>query len=243
MSIYFWKRWAKLASPKKIRKKGSIRFFETPSGNHVIALPTCTVPLEHLIEENWHRPVQVGVTRKVLKVGKLRNTKPIREENGIETRLFVKSPETIFRSDGQGWWTNENYSKTALVSVDPRDLRVAKQATWEARILLQLLGQNFPAEVPQAIIIKKDGSRQVITMEVPGEHPRYFNAYSPDDAKGRLRGLGFVPRDVGEHNVIRKDGTNVHIDVNRWEFPPLTDVYKKRLVQAIKEQIEREKAK
>ncbi|MFH1247318.1 MAG: hypothetical protein V1644_02965, partial [Candidatus Micrarchaeota archaeon] len=61
-----------LFEPARIRKQGQIRHFETPSGSHVIVLPTCSVPLKHLVEENWGESKNVGGVRVVRHVVELK---------------------------------------------------------------------------------------------------------------------------------------------------------------------------
>ncbi len=234
-----------LWKPKKVRRRGSIRFFKTPSGNHVIVLPTCSVPVEYLARENWLYYFHEGHVRKVSSVQRLRNSEPITDHEGKEVVLYAKGPERYYAN-----WHEISASVPWNQALDERrvemttgDVRVEKQATWEARILLGLLHKGIKAEEPQAIVIHRNGSREVITKGIAGEEPQ--QGFLKDrHLKERATNAGFVPVDLSSGNVIEDPHGDHHIiDVNRWGWPPFTDIYKKRLIRAIHEEIEKQKPK
>ena len=74
----------KLFKPENTITKGQLKIFRTPSGAKIIVLPTCTVPLEHLIEENWAEQKSAGATRGVKIIDTLTN------KHELTHRLFVK---------------------------------------------------------------------------------------------------------------------------------------------------------
>ncbi len=224
-----------LWKPEKVRRRGNIRFFKTPLGSHVIVLPTCSVPLEHLVVENWLSDYK-GNVREVRAIMYLRNSQLIVDREGKKVMLYAKSPERKFSVSTPPWLLVEGEKK---VKIQPGDVRVEKQATWEARILLGLAQKGIKAEEPQAIVIHRDGSREVITKGIPGEKSWGFKGRN---LRKRAANAGFVPVDLNWGNIIKDPDGNDHIiDVNRWEWPPVTDVYKKRLIQTVREEIEKKK--
>ncbi len=232
--------------PKNVRRFKSIRHFETPSGSHVIVLPTCSVPLEHLVESNWKKigtEDNVGNVRKVLRISRLSNGKLIRDSAGNRVKLYVKHPEHEFDADpklGQHAPWSRGLTLTP-VSIETADIRVEKQATWEARILLGLLAKGIKAEVPQAIVIDKNDRRSVITKAIPDNIIGYFLRFPSKLEEHLARERGFVPVDLRRTNVI-VNSRGVHvIDVNRWGWPPFTDVYRRRLIEAVNEEAKKVK--
>ena len=235
---------AELFIPRNVRRFKSIRHFKTPSGSRVIVLPTCVVSLEHLVESNWKRvgrESDVGHVRKVLRISRLSNGRLISDiQTGKRVKLYVKSPEHEFDVDpklGQYACWSRGLTLTP-VSISVPDVRVEKQATWEARILLGLLRNGIKTEVPQAIVIDKDGRRSVITTAIPDNVIGRFllSPHNLEIVKHQVRERGFVPLDLQRTNVI----VNTHglhiIDVNRWQWPPFTDEYQQRLIKAVHEQ-------
>ncbi len=234
-----------LFSPQRVRKLGSIRHFKTPSGSHVIVLPTCTVPLEYLVEENWDRKkVQVGWgnMRRITRVKGL--------NNGIKVDLFVKDPERRFKVRRFGIlrklrspWTYKDVNKRK--SLSKVHLGVEKQAVREARILMGLKYSGLKAEEPQAIVIQRDGTRELIVKTI--QFGEVGVSHEKEKRLNKLvRSKGFKPNDLTERNIVQdENGNDQHIiDVNRWEWPPVTDKYKRMLLKALDEEIKlRKKAK
>ncbi|MDP3742283.1 MAG: hypothetical protein Q8R15_03145 [Candidatus Micrarchaeota archaeon] len=239
-----------LVKPGKIRQRGSIKFFKTPAGSHVIVLPTCSVPHESLIPENWHDAQDVGHMRRVTSVTGLKELgKPgkhlqILDLAGKPTTLYVKSPERLFHSFGElhhgNPWLAYPDSKVLAAKLPEGDIRVEKQAVWEARILLGLVQGGVKAEEPQAILVHADGTREVVTKKVNRNVDYPLN---PSRIREQLRSRPFRAIDAGEHNLIPTEHGTQIIDVNRWEFPPFSDTYKKRLIEAVLEEVEKQKKK
>ncbi|MDP3742468.1 MAG: hypothetical protein Q8R15_04080 [Candidatus Micrarchaeota archaeon] len=235
---------AEMFIPEKIRKRGSLRYFKTPSGSHVIVLPTCTVPLEHLVRENWYGGENVGNFRQVKKITHVQNGALLKDSKGNPTELYVKSPEREFNIDSgsiHGIWRDildvENFKSHVSLK---GETRVEKQAVWEARILLGLAQNGINAEEPQAIVIYPGGNREVITKGKEGIAFAF-----PEQIKRLIRvarSKGFTPDDLHSGNVISdEDDNHSIIDVNRWTWPPFTNEYKKRLITAVGEEIKRQK--
>lgn len=227
---------AELFVPKNVRRFKSIRHFKTPSRSHVIVLPTCKLPLSHLVEENWGRNVNVGTTRMVLRIDSLANGQRVTDKSRRPIVLFLKSPELEFKPNRpqDPWLCGWDFG---VLLDDPKDMRIQKQAVWEARILLGLKKKGIRAEVPQAIIIDNEGNRSVVTRGINAPVVRSLIIRSADRERfrRRVKCKGFVPIDLWD-NVIGDKSRHLHvIDVNRWEWPPFIDVYKKRLLEAIAE--------
>ncbi len=244
---------SELFIPKNVRRFKSIRHFKTPSGSHVIVLPTCSVALKHLVEENWtqaERGKDIGHVRKVARISRivqLPSGRLIRDRHGKKTVLYVKSPERDFDVDpvlgDDGPWVWNVARKP--VHVEIADIRIEKQATWEARILLGLKQKGIRAEVPQAIVIDKDGRRKVITKGISKSGDVEFNTTrfyeNIERVKKRVAESGFIEADLRPTNVI-EDSEGVQVfDVNRWEWPPFTNEYRKRLIAAVHEEAKKGK--
>ena len=210
----------------------------------MIVLPTCTVPLEHLVRENWKKIREVGNFRRVQKISSVRNGNFITNTKGEKTALYVKSPErefNIFHLNGTIWQNTYDRSEYTPYVYLRRDIRVEKQAVWEARILLGLAQNKISAEEPQAIVIHPDGKREVITKEIENQGS-YISGTDLDSLRNTVLIRGFNPEDLHHKNVIvDKNGNPTIIDVNRWTWPPFTDKYQERLFAAVEEEIERKR--
>ncbi|MBI4406535.1 hypothetical protein HY571_01330, partial [Candidatus Micrarchaeota archaeon] len=166
--------------PTKIRRRGRLKFFKTKSGSHVIILPTCTVPPHVLIENNWHLALNKSSTRVIRGIDMLHDGSDVTDLAGKRTTLWAKQPEIRFyRQKDGGPWLFGTVQGDKIVTVS-QDVRVQKQATWEARILLSLLKRGKRAEIPQALVIHPNGIREVITKGI--QEPRFGsrNDFNPD---------------------------------------------------------------
>ena len=210
--------------PEKLRKVGLVSFFKTSEGHKVLVLPTCSVPLHQLIPENWGTQknrdyFDVGKTRHVIGVGRLRD--------GVEIpRLFVKSPERRFERSHQ-FSRNVNSLMSSVIDVTGKV--VEDQVKWEARVLLGLAQGGIDAEIPQAIIIRKDGSKQLVTERVASDPQEWLltnqNGSFYADVRNRAAELGLEPQDLTKENTIKKpNGPRTVIDVARWRVRKLPRV-------------------
>ncbi len=240
-----------LIKPLRVRSHGNLRFFRAPGGRQVIILPTCEVPFEHLIEENW-APINppydrnVGHVRKVEYVKKLANGEKIRDVRGQEIGLYVKSPEYSFSTNKKELEKGQIFGEGG--AIDPwiglRHSSVEKQVDWEARILLRLTGVGLKAEIPQAILIDRDGRKRVVTKEIktpPTLTSMEHNGLTYKEIRERAEAAGLKPDDADNHNFLQSDSDGTHhvIDVSRWTWPPFTDSYRKKLIEAIQKEIEK----
>lgn len=215
---------ATLVLPSKIRRYHDLRYFKTPSDHTVIVLPTCSVPLEHLIEENWVNGHEGGFgnRRKITRVNKLRNGKKLERID----MLWVKDPERIFsETPGRLWWAGIRSSeKGTEIENNPR---VEEQAKWEARHLIGLFNANIKAEEPQAIIIHADGSKSVIT-KTRNEKPGEKRETNYDESIRKATRLGALPEDTGAYNMVKdEEGNETIIDTNRWNWKQPTRLRQK----------------
>ncbi len=231
--------------PAKMRRRGSLKFFKTKSGSHVIVLPNCSVSPHVLIEDNWSsaaRNTNFGIARRIRLVDKLSDGSEVIDSSGKKATLWAKAPETIFyRKKHGGPWIFGFVEEDKVVSLR-RDIRAQKQAMWEARILLSLLKKGKKAEIPQAIVIHPNGTREVITKGITEQFSKGISKREVTAAQRSVALAGFVPIDLEERNLLVDErGSPRIIDVNRWEFPPHTDTYIKRLVAAIEEAAEKKK--
>lgn len=250
---------AELFIPRNVRRFKSIRHFKTPSGSHVIVLPTCSVPLGHLVESNWgkqQRRSNVGASRRVRYVDHLANGKQVRDNEDAPTALYVKSPEREYvigpkkyavdsRRGGDPFiWSREDQTGKSI-RIKPGDIRIEKQATWEARILLGLAATGIRAEIQQAVVIHKNGAREVITKGIlsGGKVNRGIRADEDSFLKlgERVDSAGFDTADFEDHNLVEEETGRLNvIDVNRWLWPPYTDHYRTRLLEAVHEAVQKE---
>ncbi|MFH0713480.1 MAG: hypothetical protein V1722_02765 [Candidatus Micrarchaeota archaeon] len=219
-----------LQEPTKVRRLSRLEVLHTPAGHRVVILPTCSVPHEHLMPENWRGYTRRGNMRSVVHVQTLSNLKP--------TSLFVKEPERSFVL-GQPWW--RDYASSREVVFSPGKVKtIEAQATKEARLLLGLKSVKVNAEVPQAIIYYQDGRRAVVTKRVVREKCKGEIVDLSVGLLQRARNAGFTTSDTNVRNLIgNRRGANV-IDVNRWEHPAVKKYFKK-MVKAIRIEAENQR--
>ena len=228
---------SELIRPEKVRRVGNVRFFKTPAGSKVIMLPTCTVPPEHLIKENWDAKsiVPYRSLRNVLSVSHLVNGKKITDTAGKEFPFFVKGSERYFYPFAPHWaprFVSGSADFSNLV-----DSRVEKQVVREARLLLELAHSNIRAEVPQAFAIHSDGRREIIVKDILGA-VRARKETIATRLRARVRRHKFIPVDLAPYNVLVDSAGNKHIiDVNRWSKLGLTDKYDRMLAKAVSDEL------
>ena len=186
--------------PEKITTIGKLRLFRTPSGAKVVVLPTCTLPLHHLVEENWAQQDKViPSTREIKKVTTLKNGRT------METSIYIKpiafKPDTL------------------------RRIRLSNREVFkEARKLIHLQADGERVETPQAIILQKNKPYALLTTEIKGtsvsDEESPFNEINSEIARLKQKGIRAV--DVRDENLIRTpDGKLNHIDVESWNIPEI----------------------
>lgn len=206
---------------------GSLEEQETSDGVQLCVLPSCSVPKHFLNPANWRQTTQMGNSRDVRSVDCLKD--------GTKPGIVVKSPERVFTSDrnslrvGEVWWGGERSGQTKLCL--PNHPVVEEQALWEAIILSQLRRNGIRAEVPQALIKYPNGRRALVVGEISG---RCGSDPSGNGFAQRIQyKTGLIPVDSATHNYMSDKEGVVVIDVNRWLWPPQTDSYRQRLVDAV----------
>ncbi len=219
---------------------GAVEKYSSPTGNQIVVLPTCQVPVEHLFEERWHssdREINHGNFRRVRHIAKL--------EDGTKTSLYVKSPEISFTAStkvlerGEYWWGGPRSGEKRVTIVD-RPL-VQEQSEWEALILLGLYTAKIPAEIPYALTLTPRGKKELIVGEVKeGSHPHnYFPGRSYNELERAIADAGFTKNDFASHNLIHpKDSFLTIIDVNRWRWSPYTDAFDQQLLDLVRERVD-----
>lgn len=219
---------------------GPCPVYRTEAGRKLTLLPTRTVPETHLIEENWN-PKQVsqdeGNFRKVRWIYQL--------VNGDKVSLYIKGPELIFTADqrrlekGEIWWGGPRSGERYIRIREPV---VEDQVEWESIFLLELHRHGIRAEVPQALVEDTYGKKELIVHGVDTNYDKKCEPNQPsyDELFDIIRKeIGLVPEDEGGHNLLYdKDGYLTIIDVNRWEWPPYTNDFRKRLLEAIQKRVQ-----
>lgn len=220
------------------------------NGRVITILPTCDLPFEHLLEENWRRtwsddPVKEssnsdGKYRFVWNIQRLYD-----RENGEQVALYVKHPERVFTASreqlkkGCIWWGGPRSGEGRPLYL--RHPLVEEQTIWQAVYLLELYRQGIPAEVPLAIVEWPSGSHKLGDSELILHDVKeycYPDRFSDKDAAERIRELRFIPEDYGGHNIVStSDEKPAIIDVNRWLWPPYTDEWSSSLLELIKKEL------
>lgn len=243
----FFSRFRRLAKPVgKVRKIGSMRFFRTPAGAHVIVFPVCKFPLPHLIPENWdaeQKSEDIGNVRAVFQIDKL--------VNGTKTGFYVKSPERMFTRDlgwiksGDVWHQIWEAEQGKVIQFKPgAEKAVERMASKEAKILLQLTKSGIKTEYPFALVVHANGERQLLTTPVvrwtpaSKERPRFAD----EKFEEKIGKAGLESVDFDLHNLIAgEEGINI-IDVHRWKGAG-TEKYMRTLIEALQKQLEKQKKK
>ncbi len=76
-----------LSEAEVLERFGRYQTHEFPSGERITVLPTCTVPLDYLVRENWVKQRSLGSFRGVADIVSL--------SNRIDSQTIVKSPERV----------------------------------------------------------------------------------------------------------------------------------------------------
>ena len=218
---------------KELTDYGDIQTVLTPSGNTIEILPTCRVPVDALMPENWDLLYPYGHFRIVRSIETL--------VTGERPGLFVKSPERIFTgktkflSEGMVWWGGRRSGEPPLRIDHPL---VEEQTVWEALFLLELAFHDIPSERPQAIVTYPTGYKELIvkTIELNHWNGKTLNrGKNEQELKRDILKLGFLPEDYGAHNCLTdQTGVRKIIDVNRWSWPPHSDSFRYRLLELVR---------
>ena len=221
---------------KKLTDYGDIQNIFTPSGNTLEILPTCNVPIDTLMQENWGLLYPYGNFRSVRSVETL--------VTGEHAGLFIKSPERIFTnkskilSQGTVWWGGRRSGESSVRINHPL---VEEQTVWKALFLLELTFHDIPAERPQAIVTYPTGHKELIVKTIPlRDWNRNISTRgrSEQELKNDILKLGFLPEDYGAHNCLTDQAGILRIiDVNRWSWPPYTDSFRNHLLQLVRSRI------
>jgi hypothetical protein len=207
---------------------------ETENGDIIYVAPTCDVSVSALLPDNWSRTTSMsGPFRLVRSIDALKD--------GNTPHLVVKSPERIFTRDpqrlarGDIWWGGlRSLEKAVDMGIHPI---VEAQVEREAIVLFALKEAGIPAEIPQAIISKTNGSSQLVVQEILPSYSRASEGISFSYSMRRSQALGFITDGTtGGYNCIRdRQGNDVFIGVNRWQIPPHTDPYQMDLEESVTE--------
>src|SRR2546421_115266 len=85
-----------------LSRYGHVERFETDSGARITVLPTCEIPVEHLLPENWDITTPVGNFRSVKSIDRL--------HDGTKPGIYIKGPERVFTREERSlnqdyvWW-------------------------------------------------------------------------------------------------------------------------------------------
>ncbi len=207
---------------------GGYETWETPSGDTITLLLPCSVPVETLIPDNWGVAVPMGNTRGVRGIDTLKN--------GSRVNIVVKSPERVFAVEptvkDDIWWGGTRSGQRGIYIGD--NAVVEEQAAWEAAMLLALYMHGIRAEVPQAIIEKRDGTSVVVVNEILASARGLRRGPSTKEILAQAEQFGFIPVDANDRNILTDtDGYNRIIDVNRWLWSPYADEHRRRLHDVI----------
>lgn len=225
---------------------------EEVNGRVITILPTCDVPFEYLLEENWRKrwsdePAKdpyysYGHFRFVWNIKKL--------ASGEEVALYVKHPERVFTAKlaklvrGDIWWGGSRSAEGKPLYL--RHPLVEEQTLWQAVYLLELYKQRITAEVPIAIVEWPSGSNELGDSELilyDTEKFPYEDGFSLSNLDNRLKEIGLQPEDLGGHNIVKNQyKENVKpaiIDVNRWLWSPHTDEWRRELTDYVRAEAQR----
>ena len=226
---------------KFLSRYGEYAHYKTDTEREVTVFPTCTTPLEHLVEENW------GVKSREHYCGNFRQVRQIsRLCDGTPVYLFAKGPERRFTTSntalerGRVWWGGPRSGEKYVVLSD----RVVEEAVlWEAVFLLELHEQNIRAEIPQAVV-EYQGRKEVIVQGIPTDYTVRSAPDQPsyEETRDKIAGLGIIPSDDYSCNLVSDtQGYNHIIDVNRWVWKPHTDDFSARLFAAVQRAVTKRK--
>jgi len=238
---------------KLLENYGGLRKEEV-NGRVITVLPTCNVPFDHLLEENWRKKCSDEPAKDPgLHYGRYRFVWNIqRLANGEEVALYVKHPERVFTKSqhnlekGHIWWGGPRSSEGQPIYL--RHPLVEEQTLWQAVYLLELYKQGITAEVPLAIVEWPSGSHKLGDSELivhDTEKFPYSERFSLANLDSKFEESGLVPVDHGGHNIVksfyRKEAKAAIIDVNRWLWPPHTDEWRRELTDYVGREVKQSK--
>lgn len=212
---------------ERLQDYGPCELYVTPTNTVILTLPTRTMPISQFVEENWVSPAAYGNVRNVYLVEQL--------TDGTRTNLFVKSPERLFNKihSSDFWWGGRSSGEEPLLIKN--NPAVEEQAFWEAVFLLELAKNGIKAETPQAILITDPTEYRIIVKRIEGRGPT-VRGPDPKELASLVRELGLIPIDLSYYNlIIDRDGYLNIIDTNRWYWPPHTDNFTQRVLEAIEQ--------
>jgi len=213
----------------QLKNYGQCEIYITPYDTIIITLPTRTLPVSHLIEENWVAPTPYGNVRNVFLVEQL--------IDGTQTNLFIKSPERLFTSNQillgkkDFWWGGRRSGeKPLLIQNNPA---IEEQGFWEAIFLLELAKNKIKAEIPQAILITNPIEYRVIVERI--ERGLVIKGPGLQEITSSIQKLGIIPVDLSYYNIVPDRDGYIHIiDTNRWYWPPYTDAFIQKIFETIR---------
>lgn len=220
-----------------LNRYGTHQSYESLSGNIVTVLPTCFVPLTYLEKKDWKIITGMGHFRGVYSVDTLLD--------GTKPKIVVKSPERIFTKDETllshkyPWWGGSRSTQKRTIEIVGNPV-VEEQAIWEAIVLLELHKHGIRAELPQALIENRGGNIELVVNEIKVAWGAIRTGERSSTTSLLQEQTGLQPEDYQSYNILEdEEGHKWIIDVNRWTWPPYTDNFRSRLIQAISQVEER----
>ena len=195
------------------------------NGTLIQVFSSHTLPLSHLLEENWAVVHPCGHFRSVRRVTRLKD--------GTSTGIYVKSAERVFTTEprklakGIFWWGGSRSGEKPIFILNQSI--VEERTVWEAVYLLELDRLGISAEKPQALVTHTNGDKELLVAEV---HSSSFTNCLEYDARliETLTRVGFLPNDL--QALANCSGRHI-IDVNRWEWMPVTNTSRRKLLELI----------
>lgn len=222
---------------EQLTQFGECRTYQAPDGSTITVLPSAQMPLHCLYDGNW------DAQQKGIGQGNFRGVVWIRNLiDGQKVDLYAKGPEySLLKGGGANgdvaWWGGPRSRDKAVRIFNPI---VDEQVDWEATILLFLKQNSIRAEIPQAILRNPKGRKRLVVGGIPG-NPSFGNRVlgvgpTIDEIQKNVKAIGLVEEDLTTSNLLQDpEGYSHIIDVNRWEWPPHTDDFRRRLLNLLRE--------
>ena len=216
-------------SQEKLREYGPIQ--DTPTNGRLIQLlPTRTLPLDHLLEENWTTVHSYGHFRSVRRAVSLKDGSPAGVYAKSAERVFSAEPKILAR--GNFWWGGSRSGEKAIHL--PNQPLVEERTVWEAIYLLELAHLGIAAERPQALVTHPNGNIELLVADL-GNELGFTNCFWGATATEKmLLATGFHINDL--QALVGETGRHI-IDVNRWEWLPFTNPSHEALLGLIRGRI------
>lgn len=213
----------------KLREYGLSDYY-LANGTLVQVFASNTLPLTHLLRENWGVIYPCGHFRSVGYVISLKD--------GTPGGLYVKSAERVFTAEprilakGNFWWGGSRSGEKSIFL--PNQPLVEEQTAWEAAYLLELDRLEIPAEKPQALITYPNGNKELLTKEIVSASgfTNCLVGNGNTETTAALADAGFLPDDL--QAMVNHSGHHI-IDVNRWSWPPFTNSSRENLLKLVVE--------